>query len=107
MLQSIKNAPTFTISGNAGEAGVELDWSDGADQYVLSGARGNFSITVAQGFSGTLTPSLPGCGFYPTNITFTNVQSNKIGVNFAVAELASPQFQAWPTKGKFQQWPTG
>ena len=75
------------ISGNAGASGVTLSYTDGTAKTVTSDGSGNYSITVSNNWSGTVTPSKTGYTFSPTNLTFTNVAANQNAQNFSVASL--------------------
>jgi len=71
-------APTFTISGTVtknaiGLAGVSMTGSTGATCTTPSDTSGNYSCTVPQGWSGSITPSLSGHTFTPASRSYTNV----------------------------------
>ncbi len=69
--------PVFSISGNAGTAGVTLNYIDGTSKSVISDSNGNYSISVPQGRSGTVTPSKTGYTFSPTNRVYPPIQTNQ------------------------------
>jgi len=76
------SAITYTISGNAGIAGATLSWTDGTAKTATADGSGNYSITVSYNFSGTVTPSLAGYTFSPTNTVYTNVLANQTNQNY-------------------------
>ena len=51
---------TFTISGNAGLAGVTLSYTDGTPKTVTTDEAGLYSFEVPYNWSGLVTPSLSG-----------------------------------------------
>ena len=63
----------LTISGNAGIAGAALSYMDGTLKNVVSQADGSYSLSVSTNWSGTVTPSLVGVTFTPTNLTYSCV----------------------------------
>jgi glucose/arabinose dehydrogenase len=75
--------PTYTISGNAGAAGVTLNYTDGTAKTVTSQADGSYSLPVPYNWSGTITPSHPCYTFDPTEHTYNNVTTNQSGQNYA------------------------
>jgi len=79
---------TITASG-AGLAGVSLGASTGATCDTTN-SSGQYTCSVAEGWSGTFTPSLSGYVFTPVARTHTNVNTNQSAQNFtAVASSAS------------------
>ncbi|GEM_PF-1643239 len=74
--------PSYVISGNAGEQGVILNYFDGVNKSVTTGADGNYMITVPYNWSGTVTPSRVGYGFSPSQRTYTNVNKNWTQENY-------------------------
>ena len=69
----------YTISGNAGVAGATISWVDGTPKSFTADGTGAYSITVPDGWSGTVTPSLHGYSFNPPkyHLYKYNFQSNK------------------------------
>jgi hypothetical protein len=61
-------------------AGVLIACSDG--QQVTTNSNGSYAITVGTPFSGTLTPSLAGYRFSPSQVSVTDVNAN-VTENFA------------------------
>jgi Tol biopolymer transport system component len=73
---------TYNISGNAGNAGVTLSYTDGTPKTATSDDSGNYSFTVSYGWSGTSTPSKPGFTFTPSNIVYNNVLMDQVDQNY-------------------------
>ncbi len=73
---------TFTISGNAGSAGVTLSYTDGTPKTAIADGTGFYSFEIPYNWSGIVTPSLLGYGFIPGTRTYTNVLSNKVAQNY-------------------------
>jgi glucose/arabinose dehydrogenase/photosystem II stability/assembly factor-like uncharacterized protein len=82
--------PTFTISGNAGAAGVVLSYTDGAAKIVKSQTDGSYSFQVTSNWSGTVTPSHTCYTFTPASRTYANVTANQLNENYtAIIDHAS------------------
>ena len=76
---------TVTISGNAaGVGGVILTYEDGGIKTVTTNADGTYTLTVTNGWSGTVTPSKTNFAdfFIPANKTYTNVVSDVVNENY-------------------------
>ncbi len=58
---------TSTVSGNAGTAGATIAFTGGTP--VTADGSGNYSFTVTNGWTGTITPSKTGYTFTPASIT--------------------------------------
>jgi hypothetical protein len=83
-----------TISGNVGVAGATFSYVEGLPPTTLptSDASGNYSIQLANGWSGTITPSLAGYTFTPTSLTYSGVTTSLTAQNYAAAlSTATPQ----------------
>jgi uncharacterized protein YcfL len=80
---------TYTISGNAGVAGVALKYINGTPRAVLTDGSGNYSITVPFGWSGTVTPSKTGYMFSPVSQTYSNVAANQAAQNYTAIPIYS------------------
>jgi uncharacterized protein YcfL len=78
---------TYTISGNAGAAGVTLSYISGTPKSVVSDGSGNYSIPVPHGWSGTVTPSKPGYIFTPPNRTYSNVTANQAVQDYTAKQI--------------------
>ncbi len=70
------------ISGNTGTANTTLTWNDGTAQTANSDASGNYSISVSDGWSGTVTPSKTGYSFNPPNRSYSNVTTDQTNQNY-------------------------
>jgi hypothetical protein len=65
---------TFSITGNAGTAGVTITVSGDHTATVTADAAGNFTIPgVPYGSDIVITPTLPGWTFSPTSVNVNNV----------------------------------
>ena len=60
-----------TISGNAGVGGATLSYTDGTPKNATADGSGNYSLTVLNGWSGTVTPSKVGYSFTPVAEDYT------------------------------------
>ena len=85
-----------TISGNTGTNGVTINYSvDGIAKSVISDAKGNYSISVPYGWTGTVTPikicggrnSLTRCYFMPAMKSYTNVTVNQKAQNYTLKRV--------------------
>jgi parallel beta-helix repeat protein len=74
---------TFTISGNAGVAYAILSYTDGTPLSVTANSIGDYTLTVSNNWSGTVTPSRTGYAFVPSSRTYSNVIANMSGENYA------------------------
>ncbi len=70
------------ISGNVGEAGATLSYTDGTAKTVTADGAGSYSLPVAYNWSGTVTPSKAGVTFVPTSRAYTSVTASQTGQNF-------------------------
>jgi hypothetical protein len=82
-----KNTITYTISGNAGVAGAILSWTDGTAKTTTADGSGVYSFTVSYNFTGSVTPSLTGYTFSPTNKSYTNVLANQTAQNYTATAI--------------------
>jgi len=73
--------PEYTISGNAGVAGTILSYPGGS---ATASSTGDYSFTVPEGWSGTVTPAKAGYTFDPDSITYTNVTEDQVGQDYTV-----------------------
>ncbi|MGE5314463.1 MAG: hypothetical protein ACM3Q4_07200, partial [Acidobacteriota bacterium] len=78
---------TYTISGNAGKAGVAVSWTDGTAKSTVSDSAGRYSITVPYHWSGSVTPSLVGSTFTPASIAYAMVASDQAQQDFAASAV--------------------
>jgi hypothetical protein len=75
--------PLYTISGNAGVAGVTLTYTDESVKTVTSQANGNYSLSVPTGWSGTVTPTHACFTFTPANRTYPSLAGDQTSQNYA------------------------
>ena len=71
---------TYTISGyvkTSDGTGVEDVVMQGLPNNTSTQTDGSYSITVDNGWSGTVTPTKAGFNFYPPSEVYTNVTSNQ------------------------------
>jgi hypothetical protein len=66
-------------------AGVTLNYIDGSPKNVVSDFNGNYTITVPNGWFGTVIPVFTGYIFTPQQRTYSNVTSNQINQNYTPA----------------------
>jgi hypothetical protein len=78
-------AITYSISGNAGLPGVTLSYTDTNPKTATSDSSGDYSLSVSYGWSGSVTPSLPGYTFTPSSLPYINVPSSLIDQNYTAA----------------------
>ncbi len=78
-----------TILGNAGVAGVTLNYTDGSIKSVTSDDTGAYSFKVSNNWSGTVTPTKTGYTFSPENKIYTNLIMNQVDQDYS-ATGASP-----------------
>jgi FtsP/CotA-like multicopper oxidase with cupredoxin domain len=83
-----------TIYGNAGVGGATLTYSDGVNSgTVTADANGNYSISIPTAapwtipWTGTVTPSMTGYTFQPTQRSFTNISVDQVGQNFSTTSI--------------------
>jgi hypothetical protein len=79
----IYKAIDYSITGNAGVSGATLSYTQGTLKTVKADNNGNYSIPVPVGWSGVITPSKAKYAFTPADRTYSNVQSNQTGQNYA------------------------
>jgi hypothetical protein len=77
------NICPVTISGNAGDAGVVLHYTNGTAKTVTSASNGRYSITVPYHWSGTVTPTKAGVTFTPASHTYTSLAVSQTNQNYA------------------------
>jgi len=80
---------TYTISGfvrfasGAPLAGVKVGFSGSQiNDSVFTNAEGFYTLTVPQGWNGSVQPALNGHTFYPHHYTYTAVNQNSTNQNF-------------------------
>jgi hypothetical protein len=72
------------ISGSAAIAGVTMN---GLPGNPVTGAGGAYSVQVASGWSGTVTPTKTDYVFTPSSRVYTNVTSDKLAENYTACYL--------------------
>ncbi|MBN1765268.1 MAG: hypothetical protein JW860_08435, partial [Sedimentisphaerales bacterium] len=70
---------TYEISGNAGIAGATMS---GLPGDPVSAGDGTYSASVDHGWSGTVTPTLTGYTFTPSERPYTDVQSDQLNQDY-------------------------
>ncbi len=84
-------AITYTITGNAGMAGVTLTYTDGTLKTATSDGTGLYTFKVSYSWTGTVTVSMPGYVFAPFTRSYLNVLSDQLAQDF-VPYLAFYQY---------------
>jgi M6 family metalloprotease-like protein len=67
------------ISGNVGVAGATITYTGGS---TTSDSTGDYTFTVATGWTGNITPSLTGYAFTPSSISLSNVTTHQPNQDF-------------------------
>jgi uncharacterized repeat protein (TIGR01451 family) len=80
----------LNISGNAGVGGAILSYTDGIPMTVTADSSGAYSLTVAFGWNGTVTPSKTGYIFTPDSRSYTNVTSDLTAENYTAISPPKP-----------------
>jgi serine protease len=74
------------ISGNAGVAGATLSYTDGTAKTVTANGHGDYSLTVSNNYTGTVTVSRAGYTFTTDHIDYVSVLSDLTGQNYTPDE---------------------
>jgi uncharacterized repeat protein (TIGR01451 family) len=77
----------YAISGNAGVAGAMLNYTDGIARTAKADSTGNYSFSVSNNWTGTVTPSLPGYTFTPAYRSYSKVRANQKTQNYTAAAI--------------------
>jgi len=78
----------FSISGNAANVnGAVMSYTDGSAKTATADASGNYSFTVSNGWSGTVTPSATGYTFSPASKSYSSVAADQTGQNFSISAV--------------------
>ncbi|MFZ3091478.1 MAG: hypothetical protein WA240_12765 [Nitrospirota bacterium] len=90
---------TYTISGavtsnGVGLAGVTISWSvtngsDGGGGSIITDSNGNYQLGIQNGYTYTITPSMTGYTFTPTNRTGTANSAGITGQDFVGTAVTS------------------
>ncbi|MCK4958756.1 MAG: hypothetical protein KAT00_05140, partial [Planctomycetes bacterium] len=70
---------TYTISGSAGLKRVVMT---GLPGDPVTDAAGLYSVEVIEGWSGTVTPTIPGASFAPVSRTYTDVNADYLNEDY-------------------------
>ncbi len=90
------------ISGNVGLANAVLSYIDGVPKSVTADGSGNYSLIVASGWTGTVTPTKAGYAFLPAKIQYgTPVTSDMTGQNYTAHVLVTVSL---PSAGTLDGW---
>ncbi len=76
-------ATNRVISGNTGTPNATLVYVDGVTKISTSDGAGNYSISVPNGWTGSITPSKAGFTFTPASRSYTNINTNQVNQNYA------------------------
>lgn len=79
--------PTYTIFGNTSVAGASLQYDLGGSKTVVAGNDGSYSIIVPDGWSGTVSPSLPGYDFTPASREYASVLSDQPAQDYTTTAI--------------------
>ena len=71
---------THNISGGVGVGGATVSYTGGSP--IVAAANGSYSIPVALGWSGTVTPSKSGYVFLPGSLTYFSVVTDQNAQNY-------------------------
>ena len=72
----------YSISGNAGVANAILKYNNGLIKYDTADGSGDYSILVAEGWTGSVVPELTGYTFAPDSNTYTSIAGNQTDQNY-------------------------
>jgi len=75
------------ISGNAGVAAATLSYSDGGAKTATADGNGDYSLTVSDNYTGTVTVTRAGYTFTTDHIDYTSVLSDQTGQNYTPDEV--------------------
>jgi len=78
------NIITFTISGQVGIPGVEIQ---GLPGNVVTDENGSYSSTVMYGWAGTVKPKKEGYTFIPPRLNYTNVIADQKNQNYTAEQI--------------------
>ncbi len=79
--------PLPTMTGNAGVAGVSLDYTDGIPKTATSDGVGDYSFEVSYNWSGTVTPTKVGYTFNPSNRSYSNIVANQTNQGYTATAI--------------------
>lgn len=93
------------IAGNAGAAFATVSWSGTASGSTTADGNGNYSILGLGAGSYTVTPSLSGFVFTPTNQVVVLTASGVVGINFTSVSGAASSVVDSRNYGNFPNKP--
>src|SRR6266545_4794428 len=80
-------APTYQVSGTVTRGGAALSGvnftATGGGSCTVSTTAGQYACSVAQGWSGSVTPSLSGYSFTPASRSYSSVAANQTAQDYA------------------------
>ncbi|HMH17687.1 MAG TPA: RHS repeat-associated core domain-containing protein [Burkholderiales bacterium] len=91
--QDYAAVPAYTLTGTVAvgttpTAGVAFAANNGGI-CTASNASGQYSCTVPQGWTGSVTPSLSGYGFTPASRAYSSLAGNQAAQDFAAANVGA------------------
>ena len=88
---------TVTVSGNAGESGVTLSYTDGTAKTATSASNGSYSLSVSYGWTGDVVPSRADLTFSPPSISYTNLIANNGDEDYLAVRtfISDPDLDGW------------
>ncbi len=83
------SSTTYALSGTVTLGGAALSGvnfaASGGGICTVSGGAGQYACTVAQGWSGSVTPTLTGYSFTPPSRSYSSVAANQTAQDYAAA----------------------
>jgi uncharacterized delta-60 repeat protein len=76
-----------TISGNAGVGGATLSYTDTTLKTATADTKGDYSFSVSDDWSGSVTPSKAGYTFTPDELSYSHVTSNQSKQDYAASAI--------------------
>ncbi len=87
---AVKTALNHSVSGNAGVGVAVLSYEDGGAKTAVAEGSGAYSFAVSYGWSGTVTPSKDGYSFDPASRSYSGVQADLAGQDYAAVPGIGP-----------------
>jgi M6 family metalloprotease-like protein len=82
LMQNFIASELYSIAGNTGVAGTTLSYTQGGPKSVSSQEDAEYSLSVPDGWTGTVTPIHPCFSFTPANRSYSGVVSDLASQNF-------------------------
>jgi hypothetical protein len=82
-----KEVFSVPISGNAGAPGTTLSYTDGVQKTAIADARGNYSLRVPYGWSGTVTPTRSCFAFSRTYRSYSRIETAQTGQDYSATAV--------------------